>query len=157
MMKKVDIPGIVGLMLSVFIMEESWRMPVQGVVGRTTFAPWPGFLPFWVGLVMAILSILLIISTARESGDPKKKATFPRGQALIAILLFTVSMVAYIALLDVLGYLVDTLLLNIFLMRVVMRAQWKLSLWVPVVASVSLYVIFQVMLGVNLPRNMFGF
>jgi hypothetical protein len=66
-------------------------------------------------------------------------------------------MVAYIFLLGVLGYLVDTLLLNIFLMRVVMRAQWKLSLWVPVIASVSLYVIFQMMLGVDLPRNMFGF
>jgi putative tricarboxylic transport membrane protein len=106
---------------------------------------------------MAILSILLIISTARKSGDLKKKAIFPTGQALIAVLLFTVSMAAYIVLLDVLGYLIDTLLLNIFLMRGVMRAQWKLSLWVPVVASVSLYVIFQMMLGVDLPRNMFGF
>ena len=66
-------------------------------------------------------------------------------------------MAAYIVLLDVLGYLAGTLLLNIFLMRVVMRAQWKLSLWVPAVASVSLYVVFQVMLGVNLPKNMFGF
>jgi putative tricarboxylic transport membrane protein len=156
-MKKVDIPGIVGLMLSVFVIEESWRMPVQSVAGRTTFTPWPGFLPFWVGLAMAILSLLLIISTAREPGDLKKKTPFPRGQALIAIVLFTASMGAYIALLDVLGYLVDTLLLNIFLMRVVMRAQWKLSLWVPVVASVSLYVVFQWMLGVNLPKNVLGF
>ena len=78
--KKLDIPGIVGLILSVFVMEESWRMPVQAVAGRTTFAPWPGFLPFWVGLVMAILSILLIVSTAQEPGDRQKKATFPSGR-----------------------------------------------------------------------------
>jgi len=59
--------------------------------------------------------------------------------------------------LDVLGYLVDTFLLITFLLRVVMRAEWKLSLAVALVASVSLYVIFQVMLEVNLPKNMLGF
>ncbi len=155
-MNKVDPTGVVGLMLSVFVMEESWRMPTQAVAGRTTFTPWPGFLPFWVSLVMAILSLLLLISTARQPADAKKKAFFPNAHAWKAVALFTASLVAYIFLLDVLGYLAGTFLLNIFLMRVVMQAEWKLSLWVPAIASVSLYVVFQVMLGVNLPKSILG-
>ncbi len=159
LMKKADqITGIIVFLFSGFVIEESWRIPRQTVAaGRTEFAPVPGFLPFWAGVILAIFSIILIASASLHPADPKQRTVFPRGRALISVTLLAASLAAYIFLLDVLGYLVDTFLLNTFLLCVVMQAKWKLSLVVALLASVSLYVIFQVMLEVSLPRNMFGF
>jgi putative tricarboxylic transport membrane protein len=159
LMKKPDqIAGMIILLFSGFVIEESFRIPHETVAaGRTEFAPPPGFLPFWAGVILAGLSILLIVSASLRAADRQKKKTFPGGRALLSVFLLTTALGAYIFMLDVLGYLVDTFLLNTFLLRVVMQARWKLSLAVALLASVSLYAIFQVMLEVSLPRNMFGF
>ena len=158
-MKKPDqIAGMIVLLFSGFVIEESLRIPQETVAaGRTEFAPPPGFLPFWAGVILAIFSIILIVSVSVRPADPQKKETFPGGWALLSVFLLTAALAAHIFMLDVLGYLVDTFLLIAFLLRVVMRARWKLSLVVALLASVSLYVIFQVMLEVSLPKNMFGF
>lgn len=158
-MKKADqIAGFVVLLFSGLVIAESLRIPEQAVAaGRTNFAPVPGFLPFWAGLILAILAIMLIVGASLRLAQPGKETIFPHGWALASVALLAASVAAYIFLLDVLGYLVDTLLINIFLLRVVMQVQWKTSLVVALLASVSLYTIFQVMLGVGLPTNRFGF
>lgn len=158
-MKKADqIAGFIVLLFSGLVIEESLRIPEQAVaVGRTNFAPVPGFLPFWAGVIMAIFATMLIVSASLRPAEPGKEAIFPHGWALASVALLAVSVAAYVFLLDVLGYLVDTFLINIFLLRVVMRVEWKSSLVVALLASVSLYAIFQVLLGVGLPQNAFGF
>jgi len=158
-LKKADqIAGIVVLLFSGLVIAESLRIPEQAVaVGRTNFAPVPGFLPFWAGVILAIFATMLIVGASLRPAEPGKEAVFPRGWALASVALLAASVAAYIFLLDVLGYLVDTLLINVFLLRVVMQVQWKTSLAVALLASVSLYTIFQVMLGVGLPTNAFGF
>jgi putative tricarboxylic transport membrane protein len=158
MMKKADqITGIIVLIFSGFVIEESWRMPHQALEGRTVFAPWMGFVPFWMGVFLAILSILLIANAWLRPADPKEKAILPNRQAQIRIVLLIASLAAYFFLLEVLGYLVSTLLLNAFLLRFVMQTKWGVALLLGSGASVSLYVIFQVLLNVGLPINIFGF
>ncbi len=157
-MKRGDqIAGIIFLLFSAFVIEEAWRMPKQAIAGRTSFGPGVGFLPFWIGLIIASLSIILIVSASLKPAEPAKKTILPRGKQLQSIILLPASLGAYIYLLDVIGYLVGTLLFTLFLMGIVMQAKWKLTLLVSVVASVSLYVIFQVLLEVSLPKSMFGF
>jgi len=158
-LKKADqISGVVVLLFSALVIAESLRIPEQAVAaGRTNFAPVPGFLPFWAGVILAIFATMLIVSALLRPAEPGKEAVFPRGWALASVALLAASVAAYIFLLDVLGYLVDTLLINIFLLRVVMQVQWQTSLVVALLASVSLYTIFQVLLGVGLPTNAFGF
>jgi len=153
-MKKADqITGIIVLIFSGFIIEESWRMPQQSA----TFGPGVGFLPFWLGVLMAILSILLIVTAWRRQAAPTKKAVLPGRQALIAIVLVLTGLAVYILLLELLGFLVDTMLFTAFLLNVVMREKWKRTFLIALMTSVGLYVIFQKLLEVNLPKNMFGF
>lgn len=106
---------------------------------------------------MAILSILLMVTTWRRPADPTKKAIFPGRKAVIAIVLVLAGLAVYIILLEVLGFLVDTMLFATFLLGVVMREKWKMTLLIASLTSGGLYVIFQLLLGVNLPVNMFGF
>ncbi len=153
-MKKTDqITGIIVLIFSGFVIEESWRMPQQSA----TFGPGVGFLPFWLGVLMAILSILLIVTAWRRPADSAKKAILPGRQAVIAIVLVLAGLAVYILLLELLGFLVDTMLFTAFLLSVVMRERWKMTLVIALMTSVGLYVIFQILLEVNLPKNMFGF
>ncbi len=158
-MKKADqVAGLVVLLFAVFVIEESLRIPQQAVAaGRTNFAPVPGFLPFWAGVVLAIFAIMLIISASRRPAEPGEEAVFPRGWALASVTLVVAGVAAHILLLEALGYLVATFLLNAFLLRVVMRVEWKTSIGVALLGSGALYTIFRVMLGVGLPENAFGF
>jgi putative tricarboxylic transport membrane protein len=157
-MKKADqFIGIFVLLFSLLVIEESWRLSEPVMAGRISYEPGAEFLPLWAGVLMAILSLLLVISATLRPADPAQKAVFPRGSALAAVVQLMASLAAYIFLLDVLGYLTGTFLLLLCLMRAVMRATWKSALLVSLVASVSLYTIFQVLLNVNLPKNMFGF
>ena len=106
---------------------------------------------------MAVLSVLLIVTATLQRDESGPKAIFPRGRALLAVVLFLAGLAAYIALLAVLGYLVATLLLTAFLLRVVMQVGAKTTCLVALGASVGLYVLFHVLLNVDLPKNMFGF
>ena len=159
-MKKADvIAGIIVLTFSGLVIEESLRIPTEAVAaGHTNFAPAPGFLPLWAGIVLAALSIALIVGASlRSSPGGEKEAIFPSGPALLCVSLLAGSLAAYIALLESLGYLLDTFLLNAFLLRAVMRGGWGMSVTVAVAASIALYVIFRLLLGIDLPQSPLGF
>jgi len=152
-MKKADrITGIVTLVFSGFVIEEASRMPQQSA----HFGPGVGFLPFWLGVVMAILSIFLILKSWRTPADSSKKI-FPGRRPLIVIMSVMASLAAYIFLLEVLGFLLDTSVFVAFLLGVVEREKLKMTLLVTVLTSGGLYIVFQVLLGVSLPKNMLGF
>ncbi len=157
-MKRTDqITGIIVLIFSGYIIVESMRMPVQVITGRTNFAPGVGFLPFWVGIFLAALSAILIVNASLRPPDATVKAVLPDRKTLSAIILFLAGLAVYISLLELLGYLVDTLLLSAFLMGVVLRVKLRTTILVALGASISLFVIFRLCLGVNLPRNVLGF
>ena len=153
-MKKADrIVGLIMLIFSGLVIEESLRMPQEG----GAFEPGIRFLPFWLGVLMAILSALLMASGWRKSAEGATKSLRPDRQALISIVLLLAGLAAYIALLETLGFLIDTLLFNAFLMAAVMKASRTMTLSVAVGSSVAIFVIFRILLEVPLPKNMFGF
>ena len=157
-MKRANqITGIILLIFSGYVIMTSMQMPLRAITGRTSFAPSTGFLPMWLGVFMAILSILLIVNATLQQSDSTRETVFPRGRALVAVLLFLAGLAAYIALLEVIGYLSATALLTAFLLRFVMQTSWRTTLLVAAGASIVLFVIFQVLLHVDLPKNMYGF
>ena len=154
LMKKADvITGVVLLVLSGYVILEAWRMPPSA-----TFGPGSGFLPFWLGVLLAVLAaILLGTAWRREATEKDRKSPFPGMEALVAIGSVLAGLAAYIVLLEVLGFLMDTFLYVAFLLGVVEREKWLMTLLVAVSTTAGLYLIFQVLLGITLPSNMFGF
>jgi putative tricarboxylic transport membrane protein len=152
-MRRADqITGIVVLVFSLAVMEGSRRMPPSG-----TFGPGAGFLPFWLGVAMAILSITLLVNATREPIRAWDRSPFPQGQAIVAILEAVGALAAFILLLETLGFLLSIALLTAFLLRVVEREGWLTTVTVAVANSAGLYVVFHMLLGVSLPKNILGF
>lgn len=152
-MRRADqISGVVVLLFSVLLMVGSWRMPASA-----TFGPGAGFLPFWLGALLAILSVLLVLGASRQAVGPDTKPIFPTGTSLLTLGAAIGGLAAYILLLEVLGFLVGTGLLTAFLLGVVEREKWSTTILVAILNSAGLYLVFQVLLGVNLPSNRFGF
>lgn len=152
-MRKADmITGIVILVLSGGVIWGARQMPQSA-----TFGPGPGFLPLWVGVILALLAVILLASawtrklTAKDTTSP-----FPGAKALLAISGVLGGLAAYILLIEVLGFLTDTFLYVAFLLGIVERERWQVTLRVAVLTTASLYIVFQVLLGITLPSNMFG-
>ena len=152
-MRRADqITGFLILVFSLALMEAARRMPPSA-----TFGPGAGFLPFWCGVLLALLSILLIVDAFRRSPAAAAKPVFPGGKAMLALGMVILGLAGYVLTLEVLGFLVGTGLLTAYLLGVVEREKWTTTVLVAVLNSAALYVVFQILLGVSLPANRFGF
>jgi putative tricarboxylic transport membrane protein len=151
-MKRADlITGFVLLALSGYVIWESWMMPASA-----TFGPGSGFLPLWLGILMALLAAMLITVAWLHRPDPEEKAPFPAGKPLLRVTAVMVGLGVYISLLEVLGFVLNTFLFVAYLMLAVEREKLKLTMLVAVLTTAGLYLIFQVLLGITLPKSMFG-
>jgi putative tricarboxylic transport membrane protein len=152
-MRRADqVTGIIVLIFSSVLMEGSRRLPPSA-----TFGPGAGFLPFWLGALLALLSILLIVNAFRRPVVSATKRIFPSGRVLLTLGAAIAGLAVYILTLEILGFLVGTGLLTAFLLGFVGREKWYTTILVAVLNAAGLYLVFQVLLGVNLPANRFGF
>ena len=152
-MRRADqITGIVMLLFAVGIMEGGRRMPPSN-----TFGPGAGFLPLCLGGAMAILAIILFVSATRQPPDAKDRSPFPGWRTGILVVGTMAGLAAYNLLIEPLGFLVSTVFLCAFLVGVIEREPWYLTALVAVGNSAVLYVIFQVLLGISLPKGPLGF
>ncbi len=152
-MKKADlITGFVLLALSGYVIWESLQMPQSA-----TFGPGVGFLPFWLGALLAVLALILLVNAWRRPEDPQERPPFPGKKALISVSLVLAGLAAYIILMEWLGFVVNTVLLVTFLLKGVERERWPMTLLIAVLTTAALYIIFRVLLGIKLPANFLGF
>jgi putative tricarboxylic transport membrane protein len=152
-MRRADqLTGIIMFVFSLAVMEGARRMPPSG-----TFGPGAGFLPFWLGVAMAVLSVILLANATREPVLAGGRAPFPSGWKLLPLVETIGGLAAFILFLETLGFLLSIALLTGFLLRVVEREGWITTLMVAVANAGALYFVFKVLLGVSLPKNVFGF
>src|SRR5688500_16165333 len=117
--------------------------------------PGPAFLPFWLGVVMAVLATLLLVKAWRNA-DPGA-AWLPSGEGLRRLLLVMGATVVFVALLNTIGMVVGTTLSLIVLMRFLDRCAWPLTVAVALATAAFIYLVFGRWLKVPLPVGVLGF
>ena len=114
--------------------------------------PGSGFLPFWLGLAMAGLALLLLVRRSRALDARVDWA--PRGEARNRVLVVGLVTLAFVALLDVLGMIVGTALYLAVLIRFLGRHRWWVTFLVAAGAASLNWLVFARWLRVPFPEGM---
>lgn len=125
---------------------------------RDEFGPGPGLLPFWLGLLLTALALCQVAS-AWEFGDVDRIRSIEFGQRhrIPRVVLAWLGLVATVAALDLLGFIVSFGLLSFFLIYVVERRSLVNAIVVAVAITLSFLLVFRVILPVPLPVSPWGF
>ena len=118
----------------------------------TPTSPQPGFFPFLGGAALAVLSLLLLVQAWRgRSGGTEAFGEVRRPAILV------VGMGVYVAILDPLGYVPATILIAALILRVLGVTSWRVLGVGSVALSVGTYLLFDRLLGVELPAGVLEF
>ncbi len=117
-------------------------------------APGSGFLPFWLSLVLAGLSLLLILNGLRRPTGQDSRIAWPSGRGLGWIAATTVALLAYPFLVPIIGYILSTFAFIFVLVYLLGSYRWYTSASLSLGLAVGLYLIFQAWLAMELPTGL---
>ena len=116
--------------------------------------PGAGFIFFWSGVVLVILSLVVLIDSIRSS----EAAARDIGEMnWIKITLVLVSLVLYAFFLEKLGFILTTFFLLSFLLSCIEDTNWIRSVGVAGAAALTCFALFELWLKIRLPKGLFGF
>ena len=132
------------LMFGAAALYESAQLPFG-----TVHSPGQGFFPWWTSAAVVFLALVLLFQAVASRSSAAQEG--PGRIAKVAVLL--VVLIAYTFLLDLLGYLLCTFLLVLFMLRGIDPQRWTVALGMAAVTAIGSYVVFAVWLSVPLPRG----
>ncbi len=142
--------GVIFLSLTGWILLYILKAPTFQVTG-----PGPFFLPAIAALSIGGLSIALLLQSFKQ----------PRGQAVPKqekrmrgrIIWIMVWCLIYALIVERLGYLLSTGVLSFALLAYFNRGKWLLNIILSVITPSLIFILFDTLLKVSLPRGWFGF
>ncbi len=138
--------------LGIFIIWESWHLKYY-----TKLGPGAGFLPFWVGAVLAGLSLLWLGQISFQSVSGRPSDFLPDRQGSLRIIAIVAALVACTLLLNWLGFSLTMMAFLAFLLWALGRSSLLLTVIISVAGSFGVSYIFQHWLGVLLPKSPIAF
>jgi putative tricarboxylic transport membrane protein len=148
--RRDKIGSIVCLVIAGIALWQSVRVPMGNIR-----QPGPGFLPFWVGVLLALLSAILWFEASfrKPAAEPVR---FLSGEGKWPYVVAAgVALLIYTFLLEPLGFVISTFLLLIFLFRVIGKQKWWVGVTGSILVTFFTHLIFRVALKVQLPRGLF--
>jgi putative tricarboxylic transport membrane protein len=152
MEKKADrISGVLGLLFAIFMGIQSYGLGLG-----TLHKPGPGFLFFWTSIALGGLSLVVLIRALIDRRPGEQGNIFDR-QNLGKTVLVLVSVFVYAILMESIGFILVTLMLFLFLLGIIEKKKWSLTIFISVAVTVVSYLIFEVWLRSQLPKGLLEF
>jgi len=144
--------GCFWFLFCLFIIYQSYKLGLG-----TIYQPGPGFLFFWTGIVVAILSVVVVFrSFGAQPAEEVKEA--PAGKRTVTkVVLVLTALFLYAVLMEWLGFLIVTLLLFIFLLGVIEKKKWWFVILVSLAVTLLAYLVFETGLQSQLPKGILEF
>jgi putative tricarboxylic transport membrane protein len=152
-MRKADrIFGVVGLLLALWCYLESRKFDYM-----TQFTPGPGFLPFWVGIVLAALSCYLLLDTVvRKPSDKDNKKILPERHALLRIGAIMLMLIAATAAMKYLGFPLTLALFTAVILSKLEHYSLLKSVGYGIAYAAVTWLVFEYMLTMGFPKGFLG-
>lgn len=142
------IAAIFLLLFGVFVSVES-----RGLAYWTANAPGPGFLPFWLGVLLAVVSAAIVVQSVATAQRDAASATVTDGRRVATLL----GLAAAAAVLAILIGFVPAIGIFIGITLTYLRPREPRANWTTaVIAAVVVWLVFVKWLGVPLPIGPFG-
>jgi putative tricarboxylic transport membrane protein len=148
---QIKYPGIFFLILSIYVCRVSLKLGLG-----TLHKPGSGFISFWSGIILGILTIMMLIQNiwldkADRAEEKKEKIQWRAvflslGALFVSILIF-----------ERLGYIISTILFVVFLFKCIEKKGWLATILASLLMTFASYYIFKVLLQAELPKGIFGF
>lgn len=122
-------------------------------VGSAT-EPGSGFIFFWSGLILAVLSLISVAESLRDGEEANPGIGVMNWRKIVLVLL---ALLLYAFLLERLGFVLTTFLLLNFLLALIEGAHWGKALGVASAAALGSFAVFELWLKIRLPHGIFGF
>ena len=122
-------------------------------VGSAT-EPGSGFIFFWSGLILVVLSLIAFAESLRNGEQANPGIGAMNWRKIVLVLL---ALLLYAFFLERLGFVVTTFLLLSFLLASIQGTHWGKSIGVAGAAAAGSYAMFELWLKIRLPHGIFGF
>lgn len=119
--------------------------------------PGPGFLPFLSGLALIFVSLFVLIPALGQRGKSVDGDFFPEPSSLGKLLSALAALFAFGVALEYVGYLITTFLFMFFIARLIEPKGWWTTTLLAILTAVLSYLLFVVLLEVQLPKGPLGF
>jgi len=116
-------------------------------------SPGPRFFPLVLAITIAILNVFYLLERYFSEQSSNSKIIFPR---MSKPYLYVASAFVIVLLWERLGAVPTILITGLFQFRVIENLSWKKTVIASLVMSVFTYVLFQRVLGINLPAGLFA-
>lgn len=118
-------------------------------------APKPGFMIFWMGIILTSLSIPLLIQTFLSARDEKK--VLWKGLGWHRGIKLMLSLLIYVAVFKWAGFILSTFLLLLFLFKGLEPQKWGMALLLSAATITICHLVFGVFLELQFPAGLLGF
>jgi putative tricarboxylic transport membrane protein len=136
-------------LLCVFLSYQSYKLGMGSL-----HEPGPGFVFFWTTVVVELLSLTVVIrSFIGKTKEEEKEGSPPVKGGVKKVIFVLIALFLYAVLLEWVGFIIVTLLLMIFLLRVVEKKPWWLTLVAGMTITGVAYLVFETALQSHLPQG----
>ncbi len=152
-MGKADrVSGCFWFLFSLFGSYQSYKLGLG-----TLHQPGPGFLFFWTGIVVAVLSLIVILRSFKTTPSEEINHGAHGKWKLRKAVFVLIALFLYVGLLEWLGFLLGTFFLFVFLLGIIEKKRWRFALPVSFSVTAAAYLVFEVGLQSHLPGGILGF
>jgi len=146
------ISGIFWLCFAVLVIIQSYHLGLG-----TLHKPGPGFLFFWVNIILGIMSLIVLVRAWAGKKEEGPQPAIFGDQNTSKIIFVLISLFVYAILMEPVGFIPITLLFFFFILKIIEKKGWFYTLIVSVVVTVISYLIFETWLQSQLPKGLLEF
>lgn len=126
------------------------------LVYAVEFTPGAGFFPFWLGIILAISSLILLVRNTILRVGETGESTLPSKHSIFRIMLVLSSFFFSIMVFERIGFLISMFFFISFLLIVLEKYRWYYGLLISLGMVSAAYGIFKMGLGISLPPGLLG-
>ena len=145
-----QISALIWLAVGIVVVYQSRKLDYTAMYG-----PGPGFLPFWLGVGVIALGIALFFKAALLD-NKKQNIEMPTRLASLQIILVVAAIFGFNLVAETVGFILSIGLLFFFILFIVERRGWKISLVMAIVNPVFIWLVFELGLDMRFPPGLLG-